>query len=58
MSANKPTGKQMRSVRKKVDWKALEIGHPDVAGVDVGGSVHWVAISRTATPVIPDFFLM
>jgi hypothetical protein len=40
MSANKPTGKQKRSVQKKVDWKALEIVHPDAAGINVGGSEH------------------
>ena len=52
MSANKPTGKQKRSVQKKVkvDWKALEIVHPDAAGIDVGGSEHWVAISPDRDP--------
>ena len=29
----------------KLDWKALEIVHPDAAGIDIGGSEHWVAIS-------------
>lgn len=29
----------------KVDWKALDIVHPDAAGIDIGGSEHWVAIS-------------
>jgi transposase len=28
-----------------VDWKALDIVHPDAAGIDVGGSEHWVAVS-------------
>jgi len=52
MSANKPTGKPGRSVQKKVrvDWKALEIVHPDAAGIDVGGSEHWVAISPDRDP--------
>ena len=52
MSANKPTGKPGRSVQKKVrvDWKALEIVHPDAAGIDVGGSEHWVAISPDGDP--------
>lgn len=46
-------GKQKRSGRKTVDWKALEIVHPDAAGIDVGGSEHWVAVSpeRDAEPV-------
>jgi hypothetical protein len=36
-----------------VDWKALEIVHPDAAGIDVGGSEHWVAVSldRDLEPV-------
>jgi transposase len=53
MSRNKPAGKVKGSVRKKVDWKALEIVHPDAAGIDVGGSEHWVAVSpdRDADPV-------
>jgi hypothetical protein len=49
MRAKKPTGKQKRSVQKKVDWKALEIVHPDAAGIDVGG-MHWVAISPDRDP--------
>jgi transposase len=53
MSRKKPTGKQKGSVPKKVDWKALEIVHPDAAGIDVGGGEHWVAMSpdRDAEPV-------
>ena len=60
MSTHKPTGQPKRSVRKKsvprksvrkkVDWKALEIVHPDAAGVDVGGSEHWVAIRPDRDP--------
>jgi transposase len=50
MRANKPTGKQKKSVQKKVDWKALEIVHPNAAGIDVGGSEHWVAISPDRDP--------
>ena len=50
MRAKKPTGKQKRSVQKKVDWKALEIVHPDAAGIDVGGSEHWVAIGPERDP--------
>jgi hypothetical protein len=45
MSRNKPTGPQKGSVQKKMDWKAVEIVHPDAAGIDVGGSEHWVAVS-------------
>src|SRR3984893_7007214 len=45
MSRNKPAGKQKGSAQKKVDWKALDIVHPDAAGIDIGGSEHWVAIS-------------
>jgi len=50
MSRKKPAGKQKGSVQKKVDWKALEIVHPDAAGIDVGGSEHWVAVSPDRDP--------
>jgi transposase len=53
MKQNNQAGKQKGSVQKKIDWKALEIVHPDAAGIDVGGSEHWVAISpeRDIEPV-------
>jgi hypothetical protein len=44
------TGKQKRSVQKKVDWKALEIVPPEAAGIDVGGSEHGVAVSPDRDP--------
>src|SRR6516165_6430078 len=50
MSANKPTGAKKKSVPKKVDWKALEVVHPDAAGIDVGSSEHWVAVSPDRDP--------
>lgn len=50
MSANKATGAKKKSVPKKVDWKALEVVHPDAAGIDVGGSEHWVAVSPDRDP--------
>ncbi len=50
MNRKKPTGKQKGSAQKRVDWKALEIVHPDAAGIDVGGSEHWVAISPDRDP--------
>jgi len=53
MSKKAPKGEGKKSVRKNVDWKALEVVHPDAAGIDVGGSEHWVAVSpeRDAEPV-------
>lgn len=33
MSNKKPAGRQKASASKKVDWKALEIVHPDAAGI-------------------------
>lgn len=53
MGKERPKGERKKSVRKAVDWKALEVVHPDAAGIDVGGSEHWVAISpdRDAEPV-------
>jgi transposase len=50
MRRKRPAGKQKGSVQKKVDWKALEIMHPDAAGIDVGGSEHWVAVSPDRDP--------
>jgi transposase len=50
MSRMKPTSKQKGAVQKKVDWKALEIVHPNAAGIDVGGSEHWVAVSPDRDP--------
>jgi hypothetical protein len=38
MNKNQPTGKQKKSVPKKVDGKALEIVPPNAAGIDVGGN--------------------
>ncbi len=39
--------------RPQVDWKASDIVHPDAAGIDIGGSEHWVAIrpDRDEQPV-------
>ena len=45
-----PSGKQEKSVSKGIDWKALEVVHPDAAGIDVGGHEHWVAISPERDP--------
>jgi transposase len=50
VSRKKATGKQKGSAQKRVDWKGLEVVHPDAAGVDVGGSEHWVAISPDRDP--------
>ncbi|PYT25530.1 MAG: hypothetical protein DMG58_24050 [Acidobacteria bacterium] len=49
MNRKKSADKQKESVQKK-DWKALEIVHPDAAGIDVGGSEHWVAVSPDRDP--------
>ena len=53
MKRKKRADKQKGSAEKKENWKALEIVHPDAAGIDVGGSEHWVAIGpeRDAEPV-------
>jgi transposase len=50
MSSKKPAGRQKASAQKKVDWKALDIVHPAAAGIDVGGSEHWVAVSPDRDP--------
>jgi transposase len=53
MSKKVAKGNQKKPARTGVDWKALEIVHPDAAGIDVGGSEHWVALNpeRDAEPV-------
>jgi hypothetical protein len=50
MKWKKRTAKTKPSERAKVDWKVLEILHPDAAGIDVGGSEHWVAVSPDRDP--------
>ena len=36
MSRKGPSGEERKSAPKRLDWKALEVVHPDAAGVDVG----------------------
>src|SRR6266849_5536331 len=50
MRKMKSTGPQKGSARAKVDWKALDVVHPEAAGIDVGGSEHWVALSPDRDP--------
>jgi transposase len=50
MKSKKPAGQRKKSAPPKVDWKALEIIHPDAAGIDVGGSEHWVAVGPERDP--------
>jgi transposase len=40
-------------VRGKLNWKGLDVVHPDAAGIDIGSQEHWVAISpeRDEQPV-------
>jgi transposase len=45
MKSKKQAKPKNRPRHKQVDWKALDIVHPDAAGIDIGGSEHWVAIS-------------
>jgi transposase len=53
MKSKKQAKQKNRPRNKQVDWKALDIVHPDAAGIDIGGSEHWVAISpdRDAHPI-------
>jgi len=50
MSNKKPAGPQKASARKRVNWQALDVVHPEAAGIDVGGSEHWVAINPERDP--------
>jgi transposase len=45
MSKKGQRNSQSKTDRLKGDWKALEIVHPRAAGIDIGGSEHWVAIN-------------
>jgi transposase len=45
MKSKKQAKQKNRPRNKQVDWKALDIVPPDAAGIDIGGSEHWVAIS-------------
>ncbi len=51
--AKRMRGDPSKPNKPKVDWKALDIVHPDAAGIDIGGSEHWVAIGpdRDEEPV-------
>lgn len=53
MRGKRSAGKQKRSAQTKMDSKAPEVVDPDAAGIDVGGSEQWVAVSpeRDAEPV-------
>ena len=53
MSKKGQNNSQPKTDRSKGDWKALEIVHPHAAGIDIGGSEHWVAINpeRDEQPV-------
>ena len=48
-SRTRSTDKQ-KAVQRNVDWKSLQVVHSDAAGIDVGGSEHWVAISPDRDP--------
>lgn len=50
MKQRRPRGKRERCVPKDTDWKALEVVHPDAAGIDIGGQEHWAAISPDRDP--------
>jgi len=53
MAQKVQSGEGGKADKPKIDWKALDIVHPAAAGIDIGGSEHWVAISpdRDAEPV-------
>jgi transposase len=53
MKAGIAKRKEKQANTPKIDWKALDVVHPDAAGIDIGGREHWVAISpeRDEQPV-------
>ena len=50
MTKNQLRGKKGESVGTPTNWKALEVVHPDAAGIDIGGQEHWVAIAAERDP--------
>jgi hypothetical protein len=46
--SKKSTESRKGSARAKVDWKALDVVHPEAVGIDVGGSEHWWRSARIA----------
>ena len=53
MAKKGQSNRRKKADQPKVDWKALEIVHPDAAGIDIGGREHWVTIApdRDAEPI-------
>lgn len=47
---NRNSGNAGAADKPKMDWKELEVVHPDAAGIDIGGSEHWVAIRPEGDP--------
>jgi transposase len=45
MKVGKAKRKEKQAASPKIDWKALDVVHPDAAGIDIRGKEHWVAIS-------------
>jgi len=50
MAQKVENGEGRKPGKPKIDWKALDIVHPDAAGIDIGGSEHWTAISPDRDP--------
>ena len=50
MSSRTRSADKQKAVQRNVDWKSLQVVHSDAAGIEVGGSEHWVAISPDRDP--------
>jgi hypothetical protein len=50
MAQKVQSGEGREPAKPKIDWKALDMVHPDAAGIDIGGNQHWVAISPDRNP--------
>jgi len=44
------SGNRGPAEKPKIDWKALDVVHANAAGIDIGGSEHWVAINPERDP--------
>jgi hypothetical protein len=50
MGSKKPAGQRHQSAPTKREGKALQVVHPDAAGIEMGGSEHGVAVSPERGP--------
>ena len=50
MNKKGKSGNRGPAEKPKIDWKALDVVHANAAGIDIGGSEHWLAINPERDP--------